>query len=180
MHACHVHEVWQRYATKVCGEKLLQLRVHWCGGRILSAGGCKQCCTEGERRGTTRGEGPGPTRALLFEVDAQGWVETPLMTPPIPRPSAHTIPSRVPANGEACLRYQCCSRSAAAVSCGRWSVAMSVGGAKRSDTLIRYRQRTLSKASGPPACCSDVSVASGQRCDWCLHSVSWEPKWLWH
>ena len=40
---------------------------------------------EGER-GTARGEGPGPTRALLFEVDAQGWVETPLMTPPIPPP----------------------------------------------------------------------------------------------
>ena len=25
-------------------------------------------------------------------------------------------------------------------------------GAERSDTLVRYRQRTLSKASGPPAC----------------------------
>ena len=171
----------QKSLYKSLGEKLLHLRVHWCGERILSAGGCKQCCTEGERRGEPRGEGPGPTRALLFEVDAQGWVETPLMTPPIPPPIiSHTIPSQVPANGEACLRYQYCSRSAAAVLCGRWSVAMSVGGAERSDTLIRYRQRTLSKASGPPACRSDVYVASGQRCDWCLHSVCWEPKWLWH
>ena len=85
-HACHVHEVWQSCARKVCGEKLLQLRVLvW--RQNIKRGWVQTVLHKGERRGTTRGEGPGPTRALLFEVDAQGWVETPLMTPPIPRPS---------------------------------------------------------------------------------------------
>ena len=64
----------------------------------------------GGEAGDNRGEGPGPPRALLFGVDAQGWVETPLMTPPIPPPIiAHTIPSQAPANGGACLRSQYCS-----------------------------------------------------------------------
>ena len=121
--------------------------------RQLGAGGCKQCCTKRERRGQ-QGRGPraprGPTvwdqrtkvgRGASYYPSPPSAHQGPHNIPPPRRP----IPSRVQTLGAAAHSVLLCDH------CPVVGQSVSLRREMRSDTLVRYRQRTLSKASGPPA-----------------------------
>ena len=124
------------------------------------AGGClRQCCTEEGAREGEQGRGPRPRRGptvggprAKVGLDSRLLCPSPSLRPHNPR----HIPSHPTVCAAAYLQYSIFlfvvpSRGVRVVS------------VERSDTLVRHRQGTLSKASGPPArlsCRSDVGAPS--------------------